>query len=357
MHQTKKLVGAGHEGDVPAGEGGEETSDDCEKCCVCGSSENVRRCGKCKATAYCSRSCQKSHLAYHSAYCSMIVGLEKVETEKLYHGFSVRQKQMDFKTSKKIVNLVGEKPMLKCSLGDKDFEVLWDTGSMISLVDRRWVKNNFPEAIVHSVADFLEEAEELQVRAANSTEIEFDGVILLDFGIEGGDESFAVPMLIAKQEMSEVILGYNVIEHLILNGSPEQRKALEKALSSNRKSFSMDALTAMVEQKSKDPDFLVEVKSSDTITVPAGHRMQMKCRVKAQSNDDEQTVYFSPALSENEEDLMFSQTVSKLRRGRTNHVVVDVMNHSVCDKVLRKGTVIGSMHSVASVIPMTKLFM
>ena len=51
----------------------------------------------------------------------------------------------------------------------------------------------------------------------------------------------------------------------------------------------MDALTAMVEQKSKDPDFLVEVKSSDTITVPAGHRMQMKCRVKAQSNDDEQT--------------------------------------------------------------------
>ena len=156
----------------------------------------------------------------------MIVGLEKVETEKLYRGFSVRQKQMDFKTSKKIVNLVGEKPMLKCSLGDKDFEVLWDTGSMISLVDRKWVKDNFPGAIVHSVADFLEEAEELQVRAANSTEIEFDGVILLDFGIEGGDESFAVPMLIAKQEMSEVILGYNVIEHLILNGSPEQRKAL-----------------------------------------------------------------------------------------------------------------------------------
>ena len=117
MHQTKKLVGAGHEGDVPAGEGGEETSDNCEKCCVCGSSENVRRCGKCKATAYCSRSCQKSHLAYHSAYCSMIVGLEKVETEKLYRGFSVRQKQMDFKTSKKIVNLVGEKPMLMFSWG------------------------------------------------------------------------------------------------------------------------------------------------------------------------------------------------------------------------------------------------
>ena len=82
----------------------------------------------------------------------------------------------------------------------------------------------------------------------------------------------------------------------------------------------------------------------------------MKCRVKAQSNDDEQTVYFSPALSENEEELMFSQTVSKLRRGRTNHVVVDVMNHSAQDRVLRKGTVIGSMHSVASVIPMTKLF-
>ena len=142
-------------GNEPAGEGGEETPTDFEKCCVCGSTENVMRCGKCKATAYCSRTCQKSHLAHHSVYCSMIVGLEKVETDKLYRGFSVRQKQMDFKTTKKIVNLVGEKPMLKCSLGGKEFQVLWDTGSMISLVDRRWVKENFPEAIVHSVAAFL----------------------------------------------------------------------------------------------------------------------------------------------------------------------------------------------------------
>ena len=41
-----------------------------------------------------------------------------------------------------------------------------------------------------------------------------------------------------------------------------------------------------------------------------------------------------------------------MRRGRTNHIVVDVMNLSRKDKVLSKGSVIGSVHSVAAVIPM-----
>ena len=82
----------------------------------------------------------------------------------------------------------------------------------------------------------------------------------------------------------------------------------------------------------------------------------MKCRVKAQSNSDEQTVYFSPILSENVEDVVYNETVSKLRLGRTNYVTVDVLNCSTQDYVIQKGTVIGSMHSVASVMPMTRFF-
>ena len=91
---------------------------------------------------------------------------------------------------------------------------------------------------------------------------------------------------------------------------------------------------------------------SNSRKIPAGSRVQVKCRVKTQGNGPEQTVYFSPVITENDEDLTFSETISKLKRGRTNYVYVDCMNVSKIDKVLSKGTVIGSMHSVSAVIPM-----
>ena len=128
--------------------------------------------------------------------------------------------------------------------------------------------------------------------------------------------------------MTDIILGYNVIEMLILEGSDVQKKALEKAFSKGGKCFTIDALVAMVGKKASQPDFLTDVKSSRSVTVPAGHKVKMKCKVKAQSNSDKQNVYFSPVLSENEDDLILTETVSKLRRGHTNYVTVEVLNCS-----------------------------
>ena len=199
----KKRVGAGHEGDDAAWKGREKTPA-VEVCCVCGDSEDVQRCKKCKMTMYCSKSCQKSHWDYHAVYCDAIVELKKIETDKIYKEYSVRQKGVDFKTRNKVMKLVGNKPMLSCYLGEKPFEVLWDTGSMISLVDRGWVQENFPEEKIYSVSEFLEDSE-LRVQAANATTIKFDGVMLLKFSVDGG-EGFDVPVLIASGEISEPIL-------------------------------------------------------------------------------------------------------------------------------------------------------
>ena len=145
------------------GSDGEKVSK--EKCCVCASEVNVRRCGKCKATPYCSKACQKSHLNYHSPYCSAIVQCHQMQMDNLYKNVSTRQHQIDFKVKKKILNLIGEKPILKCHLGGKKFKLLWDTGSMISMVDRKWVRKHFPNSKIHSVSEFLER--ELHLKAAN----------------------------------------------------------------------------------------------------------------------------------------------------------------------------------------------
>ena len=350
---SKKLATADHAGD--------ESADTCktpfERCCACGfEGEEVKRCGDCKATSYCSIGCQMSHRGYHKAYCSAVSALEQLEREKLYRGFSVRQCQVDFRTKKKLIRLVGEKPVLSCNLGAKKTQILWDTGSMVSLVDRKWVALNFPHAKILSVSDFLEE--KLEVKAANSTTMEIDGVVVLDFSLGDGGETVSVPFVVTSQALVEPILGYNVIEHLVLEGKGDQRKQLGDSLCSRGKVVSVDALAAVIEEKAINRDFLTEVKSPRAVSVPAGCRVQVKCRVKAHSEDKEQTVYFAPLLSPDgsEDRLVCTETVSKLRRGHTNHVVVDVMNMSGETKVLRKGAVIGSVHSVSSVVPMTRLF-
>ena len=110
---------------------------------------------------------------------------------------------------------------------------------------------------------------------------------LLEDDVEGGGEGFVVPVLVASNEMTEIILGYNVIEHLILNGTPQQRTALPTAFQGKEDGIDLGPLTALIQEKVDTSDFLTEVKTSKSVSVPAGHKVQVKCRVKVQSNDDE----------------------------------------------------------------------
>ena len=106
---------------------------------------------------------------------------------------------------------------------------------------------HFPGKAIDTVSEFLERegVKDLKLKAANTTEIKLDGVVVVQFSLKEGEEGIAVPMLVASEEISQPILGYNVIEELILSGSLEHRVAL-----------------------------------------------RVRCRLKAVGNDEEQTVYF-----------------------------------------------------------------
>ena len=257
-----------------------------EVCCVCGSTEDVKRCGGCKTALYCSKFCQTSHHEYHKQYCCHIPELVKIETDKLYARCvkqSVRQSQFDMSTKRKMVKLVGEKPMVDCFYGGKSVHVLWDTGSMVSMVDRHWLQKNFPDEKIYSVEEFL--GTSLHLQAANATTIKFDGVVVLRFSLteEGG---FMVPFLVSSDAMENPILGYNVIADLILNGSAEQKQALEESLASQRSGFSLAPLVSLVQRRSNNGDILSEVKLPKAIKIPSGHRVKGKCRAKVQGGED-----------------------------------------------------------------------
>ena len=96
------------------------------------------------------------------------------------------------------------------------------------------------------------------------------------------------------------------------------------------------------------------MKAPLDLVIPAGHKRQVRCRLKASAGGDEdQSVYFQPSASGGD-DFTCLETVSQLRRGRTNYVYVEVLNESCQDKVLRKGSLLGSVHSVSAVIPMMR---
>ena len=64
-------------------------------------------------------------------------------------------------------------------------------------------------------------------------------------------------------------------------------------------------------------------------------------------------VHFRPEVSENiENELSFSETISTVRRGRTQNISVDVMNPTKTDLVLKKGVAIGNICGVSAVLPM-----
>ena len=320
-------------------------------CVVCGSDVMVKRCGHCKSTKYCSKKCQKEHFLEHTKYCSAITSLEKLELEKLYKNYSVREGQMDVKSKNKFLKLVGNKPLLHCQLDGVKSTVLWDTGSMISLVDSKWVNQYFRDKELHNVNKFLEN-HKLEVKAANKSNISFTGVILLTFSLTVNSPSFVVPFLVTNDEINEPILGYNVIEHLILNNIEDENLELRKCFVEVGEE-NVDNMISLVQDRAEESDLLCEVKASTTVIIPASKSLQVKCRMKVLIDGPEQTVSFVPRISENgENELVFAETIAKLRRGRTQYLFVDVINPTKTDIVLKKGMEIGGIHSVSAVIPL-----
>ena len=321
-----------------------------EICCVCQKSGVMLRCGVCKSGKYCSKQCQKKHYPDHSKFCSAISQLKTLELQKLYNDSSVREEQMDVKTRRKFIKLIGEKPMLKCKLDGIDFNVLWDTGSMVSLVDTNWVKCNFPQKKLISVEELLQN-EILEIRAANSTEILFDGVLLLDFSLKDDVNTFTVPFLVTSQDVNEPILGY-VIEKLVLDGKKIDEVSFNSCFALGSNPDKIQSMIAVIHEKAKAPDFLCKVKAPENMIISSEKSSVVKCKVKVSMDCDKKTVYFCPELNGDEDsDLCFSDTLSVVKRGRTQYIYVNVVNSTKRDIMVKKGFVMGMIFSVSAVIP------
>ena len=179
--------------DGEAATGNEKTPGVC--CIVCqGPVKKVLCCPQCKSGTYCSdvRVIRHKLKPSHKVVCSAIVELEKMEARKLLQSSKIESKtKLPLKLNREIIRLVGEKPVVSVCLEDVSCHCLWDTGSMVSVMSKSYVAQNFPSKPMFSVEEFLG-GRSLHLSAANNQELPIEGVVLLDFGVDG-EVLFQIP--------------------------------------------------------------------------------------------------------------------------------------------------------------------
>ena len=202
-----------------------------KRCLVCRREclRRIKRCKTCKGGLYCSKACRENHVEDHKELCDNIMKLEEMEAQKrILSTFSVReQNQVRAKVKDRLIQLVGEKPVLNCQINGNDIDALWDTGSMIAMGEEDWVKEIAPEAKIMTVEEFLE-GDSLHLYAANNTKVDVVGVVELEIAL--GSYKVLVPFLVTRQKLNSPIIGYNVIKHLVQMDIKELPKLLRNSL-------------------------------------------------------------------------------------------------------------------------------
>ena len=111
---------------------------------------------------WCPRICR---LTEHENQKKMKAEINMVDTNKL-----------PYKMKLQLVKLVGERPLVCIFLNGKKVKGLWDTGAMVSLINRAYLQRNHPDVAIHSISEFMGQG--LTLSAANNGEINIDGVAL-----------------------------------------------------------------------------------------------------------------------------------------------------------------------------------
>ena len=103
--------------------------------------------------------------------------------------------------------------MVKCLIQGKEVEALWDTGSQVCVVSRKWQQAHLPLGVLRNVEEFLGVGEDLNLEAMNGTDIPFEGWIEVKFKLAGDyttADELTVPVLLKRKEQEYPNIGFNV---------------------------------------------------------------------------------------------------------------------------------------------------
>lgn len=240
--------------------------------------------------------------------------------------------------------------------------VLWDTGSQVSIVGLDWKNKYLPETEMRPVDELLEGETKLKLTAANGTTVPYEGWIEVDFSLPTSSsrkkDRLLVPFLVSTSSLERPILGFNVIEQLVLSGLSTDKgvsltqcvqslsSALEVGTKKARTLFSL-----LKKQEGASHSLLVRLGRQD-IVIPKRKIVDVKCgRLNKAFQLNNQMV-----LEPNEETpwpqgLQVKEQLIQLSTENNLCVVVTVENTTDKDITLQNRTVLGRLHAIAVAYP------
>ena len=201
----------------------------------------------------------------------------------------------------KVAKLVGKRCMVQCVMNNVQTQALWDTGAQVSIVSKDWIAENLPTAESRQMDELLND-KGLDLKAANGTEIPYEGWIEVSFKLATSDDKhgMSVPFLVSKDALDHPIVGYNVIEEIVKNpvsDSPNNHEeTLVNALSTSlpsAKQENVKALIGLIRTNTSSELCRVKVTKKDVV-VPKNETMVVSCSVSTGPTESRLPVLFEP---------------------------------------------------------------
>ena len=307
-----------------------------------GDNYHFKQCAGCQSVNYCSLTCQKGHWSNHKAICLAIQDLEAKQLKSIgiFDHFSSKQKS-------KVVKLVGNKCLIRCSLENKLTDCLWDTGAMVSLLSKNWIQKNLPEVEIREVRELLDEYPGLDLTAANGSKIPFMGWAEVNMELTGGI-LLKVPFLVIKGDLEQPLVGYNVVETVISEQPGNQ------TITNMFPSLGNEGATKLINAIQTRSEDVAQVKTTNReIQIAAGETINIKCKADAGCFDKLTPMVFEP--NENQPwpvGLTINECLINMPTGVTTRVKIPVVNESKHTITISGKLEIGRLTTVLSVTPL-----
>lgn len=216
-----------------------------------------------------------------------------------------------------------------------------------------WKSNNLPDSKILPISDLLSDDEMLNLRAANGSEIPFEGWVEVKLSLydpktkTSGSDEILVPVLVSKDIAQRPIIGFNAIEEIMRDREDQVQPSDRLTLLRNSLRLGTgkaEALLNLIQGTTNEDDAYTVKTGRTSVVVSGGETKCISCSVKTDLKANTE-VLFDPVenLSLDEKLKITCQLVNLSRSSRVNIYVRNTTHHDIS---IPARTVIGSIQRI-----------